>query len=160
MEFAGIVESVGKAVTRFGAGDQVFGVTAGAHAEYTCLPEDGKLAIKSVNMTLQEAAAVLFGGVSALYFLRKAKIRAGQKVLIYGASGIGADEVVDYTKDDFSRADRVYDIVFDTVGMSGSFVVTVVYACRDVGFHHGRRESHWRSGKRHAWGSGFSQGAD
>jgi NADPH:quinone reductase-like Zn-dependent oxidoreductase len=152
-EFAGHVESVGKAVTRFKVGDEVFGSAGfkfGAHAEYVCLPEDARLEIKPVNMTFDEAAAVSFGGMSALHFLKEAKIQAGQKVLIYGASGsvgvfavqlakhfgahvtgvcstanldlvksLGADEVVDYTREDFSSAGRVYDIVLDTVGKSG-----------------------------------------
>lgn len=152
-EFSGTVESVGKAVTRFRAGDKVFGGTGfklGAHAEYVCVAEDGSLAMKPVNMTFDEAAAVWFGGVSALFFLRKAKILPGQKVLIYGASGsvgtfavqiakhfgaqvtgvcgtanlelvksLGADEVVDYTTEDFSKAGRVYDVIVDTVGKSG-----------------------------------------
>jgi 2-desacetyl-2-hydroxyethyl bacteriochlorophyllide A dehydrogenase len=152
-EFAGRVESVGRAVTRFRQGDEVFGATGftfGAHAEYVCVPADGVIEMKPANMTFEEAAAVFFGAVSALYFLRKAGIRAGQKVLVYGASGsvgvfavqlakhfgahvtgvcstrnvelvrsLGADEVVDYTEEDFSRAGPVYDIVCDTVGKSG-----------------------------------------
>jgi NADPH:quinone reductase-like Zn-dependent oxidoreductase len=153
MEFAGKVDCVGKTVTRFTEGDHVFGSTGfkfGTHAEYACVPEDGTLAIKPANTTFEEAAAVLFGGVSALYFLRKSMIQTGQNVLIYGASGsvgifavqlakyfgahvtavcstanlelmkcLGADDVVDYTREDFSRAGQVYDIVFDTVGKSG-----------------------------------------
>jgi NADPH:quinone reductase-like Zn-dependent oxidoreductase len=152
-ELAGKVESVGKAVTRFQAGDEVFGSSGfkfGAHAEYVRTPEDGLLAIKPVNMTFEEAAAVSFGAFSALHFLRKAKIQAGQNMLVYGASGsvgvfavqlakhfgarvtgvcstnnlelvksLGADEVVDYTRDDFSSAGKIYDIVLDTVGKSG-----------------------------------------
>lgn len=152
MEFAGTIEAAGKNVTRFGVGDQIFGLTGfrlGAHAEYVCVPEDGTIAKKPDKIMLEDAAAVLFGGSTALYFL-KGRIQAGQKVLIYGASGsvgtcavqlakhfgarvtavcstsnmelvksLGADDVVDYTRDDFSLAGRVYDMVFDAVGKSG-----------------------------------------
>ncbi len=153
IEFSGTVESVGEAVTRFRAGDEVFGSNGfhfGAHAEYLCVAESGMLAARPVNMPLAEAAAVMFGGISALHFLKEAGVRTGQRVLVYGASGsvgvfavqlakhfgarvtavcstanlelvksLGADDVVDYTKEDFSKAGHVYDIVFDAVGYSG-----------------------------------------
>jgi NADPH:quinone reductase-like Zn-dependent oxidoreductase len=154
MEFSGTVESVGKDVTRFRAGDEVFGSTSfrfGAHAEYLCLRKDAALAARPGTMPLEEAAAVAFGGFSALHFLRKANVRAGERILVYGASGsvgvfavqlakhffgahvtgvcstanvdlvksLGADEVIDYTKEDFASGGRRFDVIVDTVGTSG-----------------------------------------
>jgi 2-desacetyl-2-hydroxyethyl bacteriochlorophyllide A dehydrogenase len=149
---AGEIESVGSNVTKFNTGDKVFGTTGmswGAHAAYQCISEDGTLALMPENMTFEEAASIPFGGTAALHFLKKGHIQAGQKVLIYGASGaigtiaiqlakeygaevtavcsginadmvtaLGADQVIDYTKEDFTENGEKYDIIFDTVGKS------------------------------------------
>ena len=90
MEFAGEIEMIGKSVTKFAAGNPVFGGTGfrfGAHAEYLCLAEEANVAIKPHNLSFQEAAAVWFGGFTALHFLQRAHLQAGQKILVYGASG-------------------------------------------------------------------------
>jgi NADPH:quinone reductase-like Zn-dependent oxidoreductase len=90
MEFSGVVEETGRSVTRFNKGDEVFAGTEmlfGAYAEYICLPEDWALVRKPVNMTHEEAAALPNGGLTALLMLRKAGLKCGQKILIYGASG-------------------------------------------------------------------------
>jgi NADPH:quinone reductase-like Zn-dependent oxidoreductase len=152
-ELAGVIEGTGKNVTRFKTGDKVFGFTGfglGAYAEYSCMPEKGSLVMKPEALTFEEAAAMVDGPSTALYFLRdKANIRSGQKVLILGASGsigtsavqlarhfgayvtgvcsganldlvrsLGADRVIDYRKEDFTKNGETYDIIFDTIGKS------------------------------------------
>jgi len=89
-ELAGEIESVGKGVNKFKVGDQVFafsGASMGCHAEYKCMPEDGAVVLKPANLTYDEAAAISFGGTTALDFFRRAKLQNGEKVLINGASG-------------------------------------------------------------------------
>ena len=146
-DFAGTVEAIGKDVTKFKPGDEVFGGKTGAFAEYVCVREDRGIALKPANVTFEQAGSVGIAGITALQGLRdKGKIQSGQKVLINGASGgvgtfavqiaksfgtevtgvcsthnsemvrsIGADHVIDYTKEDFTKADQRYDVLFDNI---------------------------------------------
>jgi NADPH:quinone reductase-like Zn-dependent oxidoreductase len=147
-DFAGTVEAVGKKVSDFKPGDEVFGGRTGAFADYVCVRADGAIALKPANLTFDQAASFPIAGITALQGLRdKGKIRPGQKVLINGASGgvgtfavqiaksfgaevtgvcsgrnldlvrsIGADHVIDYTKEDFTKTNNRYDLIFDLVG--------------------------------------------
>src|SRR5688572_11622569 len=91
MELAGIIEAIGKNVSRFKLGDAVFAstfeVNFGAHAEYKTMPEDGLIALKPSSMSFEEAAVLAGGGITAYHLIQKAHIQTGQEVLIYGASG-------------------------------------------------------------------------
>jgi NADPH:quinone reductase-like Zn-dependent oxidoreductase len=148
-DVAGVVMAAGKDVTRFAAGDEVFGVGQGSYAEYTPVLED-KLAPKPANLTFEQAAAVPISGLTALQAVRDSgKVQPGQKVLIIGASGgvgtfavqiaksfgaevtgvcsttkvdlvrsLGADHVIDYTREDFAENGHYYDVILDTGGHS------------------------------------------
>ena len=148
VDYAGVVEAVGKNVTQFKPDDEVFGGKNGALAQYVCVLADRSVVPKPANMTFEQAAAVPVAAITALQGLRdKGKIQAGQKVLINGASGgvgtfavqiaksfgtevtgvcstrnvdlvrsIGADHVIDYTKEDFTKSGQRYDLIFDLVG--------------------------------------------
>src|SRR5437660_2227036 len=144
-DVAGQVEAIGKNVTLFKAGDEVFGVARPSIAEYACARERA-LVVKPANVTFEQAGSVAWAGFTALQGLRQGKIQPGQKVLINGATGgvgtfavqiaksfgaevtavcstrnvdlvrsIGADHVIDYTKEDFTRSDQRYDVIFDNV---------------------------------------------
>jgi NADPH:quinone reductase-like Zn-dependent oxidoreductase len=98
--FSGVIESVGKDVTKYKVGDEVFGSTGmcGAYAEYLCLSENGVLTTKPKNLSHAEASTITFGGLTALYFVQKANIQKGQKVLVYGASGSVGTSIVQIAK--------------------------------------------------------------
>jgi NADPH:quinone reductase-like Zn-dependent oxidoreductase len=149
MDLAGVVEGVGKDVTRFRPGDEVFGVGKGTFAEYARAPEK-KLAPKPSRLTFEQAAVVAISGSTALQAVRDhGQVQSGQRVLIIGASGgvgsyavqvakafgaevtgvssttkldlvrsIGADHVIDYTREDFAQGDRRYDVIIDIAGNS------------------------------------------
>lgn len=147
-DFAGVVESVGRKVTRFKPGDEVFGGADGAFAEYVTVRESRALAMKPANMNFEQASAVAIAGVTALQALRdKGALQPGQKVLVNGASGgvgtfavqiaksmgadvtgvcstrnvdlvrsLGADHVVDYKQENFTRLATRYDLIIDNIG--------------------------------------------
>jgi NADPH:quinone reductase-like Zn-dependent oxidoreductase len=147
VDFAGTIEAIGKNVTQFKPGDEVFGGKTGAFAEYVCVSDKG-VALKPANITFEQAGSVDIAGLTALQAVRdKAKAQPGQKILINGASGgvgtfavqiaksfgaevtgvcstrnldmvrsLGADHVIDYTKEDFTKSGQRYDVILDNVG--------------------------------------------
>jgi NADPH:quinone reductase-like Zn-dependent oxidoreductase len=148
VDYAGTVEAVGKNVTNFKPGDEVFGGKTGSFAEYICVLVDRAVVLKPSNMSFEQAASVPVAAITALQGLHdKGKIQPGQKVLINGASGgvgtfavqiaksfgtevtgvcstrnvdlvrsLGADHVIDYTKEDFTKGEQRYDLIYDLIG--------------------------------------------
>jgi NADPH:quinone reductase-like Zn-dependent oxidoreductase len=173
VDFAGVVEAVGKDVADFRVGDEVFGGRSGAFAEYVCT---ATVARKPANVSFEEAATLPIAGLTALQGLRNhGQLRAGERVLINGASGgvgtfavqiakalgghvtavcgtrnleqaraLGADRVLDYTREDFTREDRRYDLVLDVAGGHSWFAIRRVLAPDGrfvlVGAHGHRRQ--------------------
>ena len=147
LEFSGVVEAVGSAVTEWGVGDRVFGLRSGSHAEYICVREAGLLAHVPEGMTFEEAAGVCDGMSQGISALRSGRVGPGTRLVVYGASGscgtaavqlaaylgahvtavcntknvelvrsLGADEVIDYERSDFTKNGQTYDVVLDAVG--------------------------------------------
>jgi NADPH:quinone reductase-like Zn-dependent oxidoreductase len=145
-DFSGTVEAVGRNVTEFKPGDEVVGVRAGALAEYICVRSSGAMVLKPGNVTFEQAASIPTALVALQGLRDTGRVKAGQKVLINGASGgvgtftvqiakafgaevtgvcstrnldlvrsIGADHVIDYTKEDFTKGDQRYDVIYDLV---------------------------------------------
>ena len=168
LEFAGVVEAAGSAVTEFSTGDRVFGLRSGSHAEFVCMREAGLVAHIPEGMTFAEAAGVCDGASQGLAGLRSGHVGPETKLLVYGASGscgtaavqlgryfganvtavcngknvelvrsLGADEVIDYEKEDFTKNGEMYDVVFDAVGKHsllrsrGSLVPGGLYVATD-----------------------------
>ncbi len=149
-DFAGEVESLGSGVTGFAVNDRVFGINPwrfGTHAEFVCVPANAAVAQMPAGVTFEDAAAVCDGAILALNAIRPARLRKGQRIMVYGASGsigtaavqlarhfgadvsavcatrnfelvgsLGADEIIDYTQEDFTKSGRRYDAVLDAVG--------------------------------------------
>jgi NADPH:quinone reductase-like Zn-dependent oxidoreductase len=149
-EFPGEVEAVGAAVKEFAVGDRVFGNSGlrfGAHAEFMCMRESGRIAHMPAGSSFEEAAPITDGALNALTCLTAADLKPGRRILIYGASGaigtagvqlaryfdadvtavcntknlklvksLGADSVIDYTKEDFTKNGQTYHVIFDAVG--------------------------------------------
>ena len=170
VDFAGTVEAVGKNVTQFKPGDEVFGGRGGAFAQYVCPRATRAVALKPANVSFEEAASVNIAAITALQALRdKGKVQPGQKVLINGASGgvgtfavqiakslgadvtgvcstrnvdlvksLGADHVIDYTKEDFTKGAERYDVMLDNVGNHS------LSECKDVLTPNRQIRPHWR----------------
>ncbi len=149
-DFAGVVVEVGADAKEFAVGDEVFGTSGyrfGAHAEFLCVKESGRVAIKPADLTFEEAAAIPDGALPALTGFEKLQPLAGKRIVVYGASGalgtasvqlakhfgahvtavcntknvelvrsLGADVVIDYLQEDFTKNGQTYDVVLDAVG--------------------------------------------